>query len=114
MKFILLLRDEEKFLRLSPEEQQAVVARYSAWAKKLREEGRFLDGDGLDPGGAVLRVTDQGVVVTDGPFAETRELIGGYVAITADSVEEAKEIAKECPTLSYGGVVELRWVMDYS
>ena len=110
-KFILLIRGEDKWEGLSPAEQQAAIEKYSAWAAKLRSEGRLVDADGLDPDGKVLK---SGGVVLDGPFAETKEVVGGYYVYNASDWDEAVALAKECPTLEYGGQIELRKVMDYS
>ena len=78
---------------------------------QLRSEGRLVDADGLDPDGKVLK---SGGVVLDGPFAETKEVVGGYYVYNASDWDEAVALAKECPTLEYGGQIELRKVMDYS
>ena len=111
-KFILLIRGEDRFAQLSPAEIQATVQRYSDWAKRLRDEERLVDAEGLDSGGRLL-MSDNGVV-SDGPFPETRELVGGYYIYNADSLDHALEIAKDCPALGYGGTVEVRPIMDYS
>lgn len=111
-KFILLIRGEDRFATLSPAEMQETIQRYSAWAKKLKAEGRLVDSEGLDAGGKVLVGKDG--VVTDGPFPETKELVGGYYIYTADSLDHAVEIGSECPALGYGGAIEIRPVADYS
>lgn len=111
-KFILLIRGEDRFASLSPAEMQETIQRYSNWAKKLRTEERLVDAEGLDQGGKIL--VGQDGVVTDGPFPETKELVGGYYIYNADSLEHAIEIGKECPALAYGGSIEIRPVADYS
>jgi len=113
MKFLLLIRDEEKFEQLSPAEMQSVIEKYSAWAKKLREEGRLVDAEGLAPDSRILRKSGDEVVVSDGPYAESKEMIGGYYVFTAESFDEAVGMAKECPTMLYGGTIELRCEMEY-
>jgi hypothetical protein len=86
-----------------------VIQEYGAWAKKMREEKRFAGGEKLtDDAGKVLRNKGGKIVVTDGPYAETKEVVGGYFAITAKDYAEACEIARECPHLKYGGRVEVR------
>jgi len=110
-KFILLIRGEDKWSELSPAEQQAAIEKYTAWAGRLRSEGRLVDADGLDPDGRVLK---GGGVVIDGPFAEIKEVVGGYYVYHAADWDEAVTIAQDCPTLEYGGQMELRKVMDYS
>ncbi len=111
MKFILLIRGEDKFNALAPSEAQAMVEKFSAWAQKLRSENRLVDAEGLAPTGRIISSEDG--VLTDGPFAETREMVGGYYTFTADSLEHAIEIAKECPGLLIDGSLELRPAMTY-
>ena len=106
MKFMLLLRGEDKFLALSPSEQQAVVSAYRDWSRKLASEGRLTDADALSSTGVVL--TSENGVVTDGPFVESKDMAGGYFIIEADSLAHAVEISKESPSFSYGGTIELR------
>jgi hypothetical protein len=93
----------------SPEEMMAVTREYMAWADRLRGEGRLKGGERLanDPG-KVLRPKGGRVAVTDGPYAETKELIGGYFAISAKDYGEACQIAESCPHLKYGGRIEVR------
>ena len=111
-KFMLLIRGEERFAALSPAEMQATVQAYSDWAKKLKAEGRIVDAEGLQGSGRVL--TGQDGVVTDGPFPETKEMVGGYYIYTADSLDHAVEIGRACPALTYGGSIEIRPIADYS
>jgi hypothetical protein len=111
-KFVLLIRGEDQFAQLSPAEMQATVQKYSLWAKRLRDENRLVDAEGLDRTGRVL--TSEGGVVTDGPFPETRELVGGYYIYTAESMDEAVAIGRDCPALGYGAAIEIRPVVDYS
>jgi len=111
-KFVLLIRGEEKWAELSPAEMQATIEKYSAWAGRLREENRLVDAEALDRVGVALCGADG--VVTDGPFVETKEMVGGYYVFQAKDLEEAAAIGRECPALSYGGRIEIRPVMDYS
>jgi hypothetical protein len=111
-KFILLIRSEDKFAQLSPADIQSTIGKYRSWAQKMREEGRLIDAEGLKDGGKVL-TGSAGGIITDGPFPETKEMVGGYYVFTADSMEQAEQIARDCPALSYGGSVELRQSMDY-
>lgn len=113
-KFVLLIRGEDKFEALSPAEMQAVIGRYMAWAQRLREEGRLVDSEGLAPDSRLLRGEGGKILVTDGPYAETKDMIGGYYVFRAEDFDEAVEIAKACPALDYGGNVELRTEMDYA
>ena len=111
MKFILLIRRADRIKELSPAEIQSVVDKYRAWAQKMRDENRLVDAEGLSGQGHVLE--SEGGVITDGPFVESKEAIGGYYIFTADSEEEAIAISRECPAMTIGGSIELRPVMVY-
>lgn len=111
-KFVLLIRGEGEWAKLSPAEMEATIKKYSAWAKKLRDDGRLVDAEPLEHSGRVL--TGVNGVVSDGPFAETKEMIGGYYIYQATDLEEAVAIGRECPAMCYGGSVEIRPVADYS
>lgn len=98
---------------MSPTESQAHVEKYMAWSKKLADEGRLEAADGLTD---EIRTLKGGAdtVVTDGPYTEAKEVIGGFYVFQANSFDEAEAIAKECPGLEYGQTIELREQMDYS
>jgi hypothetical protein len=104
--YILLLKeDPNAFGEASPEQMQAIVERYSQWRQGLEADGRLIDANKLtDEGGLVLSRENGKVRVTDGPFSETKEVIGGYFAYTAESYEEAAEIAQGCPHLDFGTI----------
>lgn len=110
MKFVILIKGEDKWAELSPAQMQEGLQKYQAFAARLREEGRYVDAEGLDA--KIVSIGSDGVV-TDGPFAETKELVGGYYVFTAANWEEATAIAKDCPALQYGGAIELRAQMSY-
>jgi len=108
-QFILFIRGgSDLSVNLSPEQIQEAIQRYSAWAQKLRAEGILISAEKLKDNEGRLLSTKNGQVVVDGPFAETKETIGGFFIFNAGNLEEAIEITKECPTLSEGGMVELR------
>ncbi len=99
---------------MAPQEMQGIIEKYSAWAAKLRESGRFTGGNKLkDHEGRVLRAEGGKTRVLDGPFSETKEVIGGYLAITADSYDDAVALARDCPHLAYGGTIEIREIDEY-
>jgi len=111
-KFILLLHDTlEKEKGYSPDEMQKLVQEHMNWVQKLSTDGTFLGGDGLMPDGKVI--TGKDALVKDGPYIESKEIIGGYYLLQANSIEEATVIAKECPCHHWGGVTEIRPIMDY-
>jgi hypothetical protein len=111
-KYMLLLHDNPNaFANVSPEAMQKVVEKYIAWGKKLREAGVMRAGDKLtDEPGRVMRRKDGHVHVTDGPYSESKELLGGYYMIEADTYDKAVELARDCPQLEFGGTIEVRQV----
>ncbi|MGE0425310.1 MAG: YciI family protein [Reyranellaceae bacterium] len=115
-KFMLLLRDNPRdFTALSPAEMQAIIARYRAWSQGLREAGKLVGGDKLrDDPGKVLHHGGTQVTVKDGPYAESKELIGGYFLVEAPDYAAACEIARGCPHVRPGatGTIEVREIQE--
>lgn len=109
-QFMLFIRGGNNVsANLSPEEIQASIKRFSDWARKLQAQGKLIAAEKLKDNTGLLFSTKNGQVVMDGPFAETKETIGGYFVIEAKDIEEAIQITKECPALTgEGGMVELR------
>ncbi len=113
-EFMLLIRGgDDDAAALSAEQAQQRIQEYIDWSRKLRDENRNLGANELDAGGVVLRGRG-GEVVVDGPFAETREAIGGYFHISAADERDAIDVARRCPALRHGGVVEVRAIVDHS
>jgi len=94
---------------LSPEQTQKVSEEWMAWFKGLTEEGKAVAGHPLGFEGKV--VSGKNRTVTDGPFAEAKEAIGGYFMLDVATLDEAVEIARQCPGLPYGVKVEVRPVL---
>ena len=95
----------------SPDDIMAVTKAYMAWADRMRAEGKLKGGEKLTfDAGKVMRPNGARVTVTDGPYAESKELIGGYFAISAKDYNEACRIAESCPHLGFGGTIEVRQV----
>ncbi len=90
-----------------PEELAKIMAQFSQWIDGLDQRGMLQGTNGLDVTGKVLRGPN-GTKVTDGPYAETKEIVGGYALVTAKSLDEALEAARGCPGLNYGMTVEVR------
>jgi hypothetical protein len=106
-KFLFVYRggdpDESKF---SAEELQQIMQKWNDWIAAGFQQGYLVDpGDALLPDGKVVR---PGKVVSDGPFAESKELVGGFTVVEAEDAAAAAEIAKGCPILLTGGTVEVR------
>lgn len=115
-KFILLLHeDAEAVQNLSPEQMQQLVGQHMEWSGKLEAAGQYVGGSGLDQGGKQIVGKDS--LVKDGPYIESKELIGGYYIIQAADYDEALEISKGCPNHLWGGTTEVRYLMtpeDYA
>lgn len=114
--FMLLLHDSTTSMGdISPEEIQAIIAEYVAWRDKIEAQGRLIGGEKLtDEGGRHLTNDNGEIRITDGPYAEAKEMLGGYFAIKAADYDEAVEISKDCPHLKYGGRIELRKIDNHS
>ena len=112
-KFIILIKgDGSGWNSLTPEQMQATMQKYFDWSAQLRTEGRYLDGNELGDAGPVLSRAN-GVTSIDGPFAETKESVGGYYLIEAADLNEAAEVSKGCPALEHGNTVEVRPVIEH-
>lgn len=111
-QFMMLLYDDPSAFRdVAPEEMQRIVEKYSAWMQQIAARGKLAGGEKLkDEGGRHITARNGKAVVRDGPYAEAKEVIGGYFVIEASGYDEAVEISKTCPHLSYGGRIELREV----
>jgi hypothetical protein len=96
---------------LSAEAQQAHMGKWFAWVEKLTKASRYASGEALQPGGK--HIAGPRKVVTDGPYAESKELVGGYFVVLAKDLDEATEMAKECPDYELGGIVEVREVVKF-
>ena len=91
---------------LSPEELQKVSEDWMAWFKRLTEQGKAVAGNPLEREGKIVSGKERSV--SDGPFAESKEAIGGYFLLDVATMDEALAIARECPGLPYGIRVEVR------
>ncbi|RDY59972.1 YciI family protein [Flagellimonas nanhaiensis] len=110
--FLYLFRGgNDAYDRLSQEEKQAHMQVWGEWMGGLKEKGTLLDGLPLDRDGKVVH--KQGTVVTNGPFAEGAEIVGGYLIVSANDLDEAVEISKGCPIFDYDGAfVEVREILS--
>jgi hypothetical protein len=104
-EFTFLFRGRQNFD--SPEEAQKHMQRWMAWFKELGAAGQLKDpGHPLEPSGKVVRGVQK--LVTDGPYAEAKDVVGGYVVVEARDLAHAAELSKGCPILGAGGSVEIR------
>ena len=102
---MLIFRGGSDAMNMSPEESQQHMQKWFEWVTELQGKGIYTAGEALLPTG---KTVGQGNVVTDGPFAESKEMVGGYFIVQSDNIESAIEIAKSCPDLPLGGTVEVR------
>lgn len=117
-QFMLISQDSMEIpegFEITPEIIQGIIQKYSDWADSLQKSGNLVSLNKLrdDPGKNIVG-TGANRVVTDGPYAETKELIGGYWIITAADYDEAIKLASGCPSLEFGSRVEVREVEDLS
>ena len=106
-QYLLLFRDDGWYTHLSVEELEAVIGKFRTWFENLSAKGIVRGGQALGHEGRVISGKGRRSV-NDGPFAEAKEAIGGYLLLTADSLEAATAIAKGMPGLDYGTWVEVR------
>jgi hypothetical protein len=104
--YMLIFRGTDWHKGLSPEEMQQIADKWMAWFNRLKDQGTAIAGDPLEPKGKIVAGKDR--VVSDGPFAESKEAIGGYFLLDVATMDEAVAIARECPGLAYGIRVEVR------
>lgn len=113
-KFLILARGTgEAYKHLSPQEMQQVIQKYMTWSEEMRKSGRLLHGEKLREGGQVVRGVNGQVTVTDGPFAESKEILGGFWMVEAASYEQIQRDLANHPHLRAGSL-EVREVEDMS
>jgi len=96
---------------LSPQEIQERLGKWFAWHGKMEAAGIIKSSEALQP--KVKRISGEDRVVADGPFVESKEVVGGFYVIRAESVEKVIEIAQDFPEYDIGGSVEIREVMTF-
>ena len=90
----------------SPQQMQEHMQKWAAWIQQLSKTSNFKAGDPLEAEGKVIRGRKK--VVTDGPYAEAKDLVGGYLLISAKNLDEAVELSRGCPIFDSEGSVEVR------
>jgi hypothetical protein len=94
----------------SPEAMQANMAKWMAWIEKLQKSDRYVSGEPLIPGGKLVSGAN-GSIVTDGPYTEGKEVVGGFFIVKARDMKEAVAMTKDYPDFQIGGSVQVRQVM---
>jgi hypothetical protein len=115
MQYMLLIYDDESVWGSMPEdERNAVMGEYFAYTESLKAAGKYVAGDALQPTGTAksLRVRDGDVTTSDGPFAETKEVLGGYYLVDVDTEDEALEWAAKIPSARFG-TIEVRPIVVF-
>lgn len=109
-KFMLVLFDNPSdYASMTPQQMQELIKDYGRWADQMGKEGKLLGGEKLtEEGGKILTGKGPKAVLTDGPYAETKEVLSGYFTIKADSYDEAVAIARTCPHIVYGCSTHIR------
>jgi len=114
MKYLCLIYDEEaKWMRMSKAEADADMGEYLAFTDDIRKTGHFVSGEALQPvaTATTVRIRNGKTTTTDGPFAETKEQLGGFYLIEAKDLNEALQIAARIPAVRTGSI-EVRPIMD--
>jgi hypothetical protein len=111
-KFVFVFRGgATEHPAFSPAEMAAHVRKWYVWSDELAAAGHHPRGQPLDPSGRTVRGVRR--MVTDGPYAEAKDLVTGSMILTAASLDEAVELARGCPGLDFGGSVEVRPAVEY-
>ena len=109
--YMLLFRSDEWYEELSHDEIQKVISQNNAWIEGLIEQGKAKPGHALQRNGATVSGKN-GRIVSDGPFAESKEVLGGFLLLDVETIAEAIAIAQSSPTLAYGTSIEVRPVAE--
>jgi hypothetical protein len=109
--YLILFRGNDWEKHLSPQELENTLDRFMNWAAELRAQGKMKGANPLRTEGKLVSGVN-GRTVTDGPFTESKEAIGGYFLLDVEDEEEAVAIAQQCPLLEHGSVVEVRPVAE--
>jgi hypothetical protein len=113
MRYTLLIyTDQNLYEKMSPEETQALMAAYNAFGERFKDKIKGSEALLPTPSATTVRVREGKTLTTDGPFAETKEQLGGYYLVTCDNLDEAIQIAAQIPD-AVRGSIEVRPVMEF-
>jgi hypothetical protein len=116
MKYLCLIYDEEKKIAaMSKSESDAFMGEYFAFSDAIRKSGHYIGGEALQPvhTATTVRVRNGKVSTTDGPFAETKEQLGGFYFINARDLNDAIQVASKIPSARLGSI-EVRPIMEFN
>ncbi len=109
-EFMMIFRSEPVDIeQVSHKDMQASIKKWQDWIGSIAGQGKFSSTNRLGFQGKTIMADG---VITDGPFAEVKEIVGGYIIVKADGIDDAMELAKGCPVLEIGGKVEVRDIME--
>lgn len=115
MRYMLLIYGDETMQgKMSEQERAAMFQQYGEFTEGIRKSGAFQAGDPLQPTRTATTVRSKNgkTVTTDGPFAETKEQLGGYYIVEATTLDEAISMAERIPSVRVGGSIEVRPIME--
>ena len=116
MKYLCLIYDDQsRWATMSKEEAEAIMGEYFSFTDAIRKSGHYVAGESLQPTqtATTVRVRNGKISTTDGPFAETKEQLGGFYMIDAKDLNDAIQVASRIPGARLGSI-EVRPIMDYS
>ncbi len=115
MRYLCLIYDDEKKVAgMSPKESEAFMGEYFAFTEGIRKSGQYIGGEALQPvqTATTVRVRNGKMATTDGPFAETKEQLGGFYLINAKDLNDAIQVASRIPSARLGSI-EVRPIMEF-
>ncbi|HRH49784.1 MAG TPA: YciI family protein [Panacibacter sp.] len=108
-KFMFIFQGNVTGVKPSPEEMQANMGKWMTWIGELQANGKYASGEALLLGGKLISGSNK--MVTDGPYVEGKEIVGGYFIVNATDYDEAVELSKGYPDFDKGGSVQIRQIM---
>ena len=109
-EFMMIFRNDKDRPMPTPEQMQGAVKQWHDWTGSIAAQGKFVGTNALGFQGKTVHADG---TITDGPYVEIKEMIGGYIIVKAKNIEEAIALSNGCPTLATGGNVEIRDVMVF-
>jgi hypothetical protein len=109
--YLLMLHSNDWWTEVEREELERRIAQNNAWLEQVMATGKIRGGQALARSGAMVS-GNGGCNVTDGPFAEAKEVVGGFLVLNVETLDEAVAVAQGCPCLAFGGKVEIRPLTD--
>jgi len=107
-EFMMIFRNDMTKPKPSPEQMQGMIKQWQDWIGGIASQGKFVATNAL---GFEGKTVNADATITDGPYAELKEIVGGYIIVKSDTIDDAMKLTDGCPTLLSGGKVEVRDVM---